>query len=124
MPGAFSSVMGGAGRLGIQVSGPAVARYRQNGDAFDVEAGFYVPTAFPTDGEVECIELPAVRAAVTTHIGPYEGLPAAYEALHAKAHEEGWELEQTMWEEYWSDPQSTPPAEWRTEIVWPLRGNR
>jgi hypothetical protein len=26
-----------------------------------------------------------------------------------------------MIEEYWSDPQSSPPSEWRTDIIWPLK---
>jgi AraC family transcriptional regulator len=92
MPEAFGAVMTAAGQLGIQCTGPAVARYRQYRDVFDVEVGFYPPSAFTTNGDLQCIELPGVRAVVTTHIGPYEGLMAAYEALHAKAREEGWEL--------------------------------
>jgi effector-binding domain-containing protein len=74
MPEAFGAVMTIAGQLGITCTGPAVARYRQDEDAFAVEAGFYAPSAFTTSGDLQCIELPGVRAVVTTHIGPYEGL--------------------------------------------------
>jgi len=29
-------------------------------------------------------------------------------------------LSRVMWEEYWPDPQTMPPAEWRTDVIWPI----
>jgi effector-binding domain-containing protein len=65
--------------------------------------------------------LPAEEAAATTHIGPYEGLNAAYEEIGAWTARQGRELGDAMYEEYWSDPQSEPSSEWRTTVVWPLK---
>jgi effector-binding domain-containing protein len=120
MPGAYREVAAFLARSAIEVQAPAIARYRQVGDASDVEAGFYVQSALVAGDEVDCIELPSGEAAATTHIGPYESLPSAYEAIQTWAKEQGRELAESMWEEYWSDPQSTAPSEWRTDVIWPL----
>jgi effector-binding domain-containing protein len=87
---------------------------------FDVAAGFYVESPIDGDGHVVPVELPAGDVARTTHIGPYADLPKAYEAVAARAKQDGRELATEMWEEYYSPPE-TPPAETRTDVYWPLR---
>jgi effector-binding domain-containing protein len=121
MPHVYGQVMAFLGRLGVQVSGPAMAKYKRAGDAFEVEAGFYVAEAFAGGDGVTCIELPGGEAATTTHFGTYDTLAAAYDAVQAWASEQDRGLSETMSEEYWSDPQTTPPPEWRTDIIWPLK---
>ncbi|MPZ50213.1 MAG: hypothetical protein GEU75_13105 [Dehalococcoidia bacterium] len=83
--------------------------------------GFCVPNAFEPGDGVACIEPAGGEAAVTTHTGPYESLPTAYEAVQILAKEEGRDLTDSMSEEYWSDPQSSPESEWRTDVIWPLK---
>lgn len=78
MPGVYAEVAGFLAQSGMPVEGPAIARYRQLGDAFDVQAGFYVSNSFPPADGFTCIALPSGEAAVTTHVGSYDGLPAAY----------------------------------------------
>jgi AraC family transcriptional regulator len=120
MPEAYGRVMASLGRRGVTPQGPAIARYAQKGpDAFDVEAGFYVAQHVDDDGEVICIELPGRDALVTTHMGPYENLGAAYEAVQGYARQHNIELSDFMWDEYWSEP-TLPPEQWRTEVIWPL----
>jgi effector-binding domain-containing protein len=73
------------------------------------------------DGNVVPAELPEGEVVTTTHIGPYEGLPQAYEALQAWMRREGKEpATNLMWEEYVTGPE-TPPPETRTIIYWPVR---
>jgi effector-binding domain-containing protein len=53
-------------------------------------------------------ETPSGRAAHTLHRGPYDGLPGAYDAIHAWAQSVGATLSGTAWEIYsdWTDDQS------------------
>ena len=82
-------------------------------------AGFPVGGPFePADG-VDAMALPAGEVAHTTHLGPYDDLPAAYDALRAAVEAEGRALadDAPMWEEYLSPP-DTPPEQTRTEVYW------
>lgn len=119
---AFAAVMGYLGRAGIALAGAAVARFDSPpGDGFDVAAGFLVGAPVDGDGTVVSEELPAGEVAHVTHIGPYEDMRAAYEALRNGVGELGRALSdgEPMWEEYWSPP-GTPPELNRTEIYWPV----
>jgi effector-binding domain-containing protein len=118
---AFGAVMRYAGEHGIPVEGPAVGHYTKTGDGFDVAAGFVVREPFVGDGTVVGMELPAADVVTTTHIGSYEGLTRAYEALVDWADHEGRSLdERVAWEEYWSGPE-VPESEHRTVVCWPLQ---
>jgi effector-binding domain-containing protein len=104
---------------GIRVQGPAIAVYHKQGDGFEIAAGFEVANPIVGSAEIEPAELPACEAVVTTHMGDYADLPAAYDAMRAWMTANGREPAETMWEEYWSDP-STPPDRTRTDVFWPL----
>ncbi len=121
MGAAFGAVMAHISRAGAIPRGPAVARYEPEDGGFDVAAGFPVTEAFEPGDGVEPLVLPGGEVAHTTHLGPYEELPAAYEALRADVEAQGRSLDSAapMWEEYWSGPDA-PAEETRTEIFWPL----
>jgi effector-binding domain-containing protein len=58
---------------------------------------------------------------VTTHLGPYDQLRAAYRALGLWLVEQGFKMAGPPWEFYWTDPGAEPdPNRWRTEIIWPV----
>ena len=119
MGAAFGKVMAGLGRARIGPAGPPLAFYERSGEGFDVAAGFPVREPFgPVDG-ISPLELPAAEVAHTTHLGSYEDLPAAYDALRAAVEARGRALadDAPMWEEYWSPP-GTPPSQTRTEVYW------
>lgn len=59
---------------------------------------------------------PCMRA---THIGPYEGMQSTYQAMIGEMTKLGLEPARDMWEIYFSPPE-TPPAQVRTEVVWPI----
>lgn len=116
---AFAKVAEYLVRAEVPIAGPAVAHYVMHGEDFDVSAGFEVASPVPGDGMVVPFELPATEVAMLTHMGGYDTLADAYEALHMGAVERGRVLqESTMWEEYWSPPE-TPPEETKTIICWP-----
>jgi effector-binding domain-containing protein len=121
MGAAFGDVMGYLTRTGIQPEGPAVATYTPQGEGvFDVAAGFLVAAAIEGDGHVVPVDLPAGEVATTLHVGPYEGLPQAYEAIQAWMQAMGREPGMTMWEEYLTGPE-VPPEQTRTIVYWPLK---
>jgi effector-binding domain-containing protein len=121
MGAAFGSVMEYLTRNNIPPEGPAVSHYVPVAEGeFDVAAGFLVAGPIDGDGHVVPVELPAGEVAVTTHVGPYDDLPKAYEAIQAWISAEGREPDVAMWEEYVTGPE-TPPQQTRTIIYWLLK---
>ena len=118
---AFGAVAQYATERGIALEGPAIGHYTRTGDGFDVAAGFVVSQPIVSEGDIVGMDLPAVEVATTTHIGPYEGLTTAYQALADWAGRNGRLLdERVAWEEYWSGPE-VPEPEHRTVVCWPLQ---
>lgn len=123
--GAYSRVAGAVSAAGSGIAGPPFARYHRIEGApgrFEVEAGFPVtqpvaPAGLP--GDVLASDLPAGRAAVTVHVGPYEAMAPAYEALEKWIADRGGSPQGPPWEIYLSEP-TGDPAQWRTEIVQPF----
>jgi effector-binding domain-containing protein len=119
----FHRVIAHLARLGVTPGGPAIARYEPAGEGFDVAAGFVVEADFAPagDDDVDLLVLPGGEVAHTTHIGAYERLPEAYEALRAEITRRGLAFPERgpMWEEYWTGPE-TAPEETRTEVYWPV----
>jgi len=73
----------------------------------------------PGQGAVQPSELPGGKWAAVMHIGPYDQVGPAYDALSnwIKAH--GYEPAGAVYETYFSPP-DTPPQETRTLIMFPL----
>ena len=122
--GEFLREVGGYVRKqGGQAAGPLFTRYRPtSGPDLDLEAGIPVLAALPPSGRVRPGELPGGEVAVTVHVGPYEGLPAAGEALQTWARQNGREAAGPDWQSYVMDPATEPdPNRWRTEVLKPLK---
>lgn len=109
---------------GVQPAGPPFARYHDYGaERVDLEAGLPVSEPVAGEGRIAAGELPAGRAAVTWHVGPYDTLREAYDALASWIAAQGHRSAGAPWEVYWTDPGEVPdPAEWKTEVFWPLAG--
>jgi effector-binding domain-containing protein len=123
-----------AGRIaadGGTVAGPPFGWYHLFGpDVVDVEIGFPVgiaPTGLTalTDsppGEVGRSELPGGEVATAVVRGPYDRLPAAYDALHEWIHarpdvDDG----DGPWESYLVDARTvSDPSDLETRLNWPL----
>lgn len=125
----YSAIARVLDRHGAAPGGRPFARYRRiEGDRFQVEAGFPTEEALsipgPPDEEdgVHASTLPGGPAAVTVHVGPYDAMEPAYEAVSRWIAQRGGEPTGAPWEIYESDPVVEPdPAAWRTEIVQPYR---
>ncbi|EHR52505.1 transcriptional regulator, effector-binding domain/component [Saccharomonospora marina XMU15] len=103
--------------------GPPFARYRMlDDDRFDIEAGFPIPAPVEGRGDVHASALPGGPAAITVHVGGYDEMEPAYEALASWVADHGGELAGDAWENYLTNPEEEPdPGSWRTEIVQPYR---
>lgn len=121
LPAVYGHVMAS----GLAMAGPPYVRYVDNSPAFfTLEAGIPLvdpPPPPPADGDIEAGELPGGPAATTIHVGPYDTISAAHEALDRWMAAEGETAGGSPWEVYLTDPAEVPdPAEWQTQVVWPL----
>lgn len=119
---AYGAVFQYAGRLGVQPSGaPFVAYHNMDMQDLDMEIGFPFAQKLPGEGQVLAGEIPGGKAAACLHVGPYDQLGAAYEALHQWMQANGHVPAGVAYEFYLNDPQGTPPAELQTQLVFPLQ---
>ena len=109
-------------KLGVHPAGPPFARYHaHDAGQVDLEAGLPVPGPIAGDERIAAGELPAGEVVTTWHVGPYDTLSRAYEAVEAWIKERGREPAGAPWEVYWTDPGEVPdPNEWKTELLWPV----
>lgn len=116
---AFERVLASVTASGGFPVGPPFARYEFTPDGFHVEAGFPCSDGGgPADGLVR-ITLPGGLAATTTHVGPYQGVAAAYQALESWLRDNGYAPTGAPWESYLDGPEAVQP---RTVVTWPCEG--
>ena len=93
--------------------------YRVESDgAYLVELGVQVAAPFTDGDEVVCSETPAGEVATTAHIGPYDRLGKAHDAVQAWCAENGKALSPTSWEVY--GDHDDDPAKLRTDVFYLL----
>jgi len=114
---------------GIALTGLPFTRYTDMGPGLiTLEPGMRIASGSVTpashDGSEVVVEtLPGGSVATTLHSGPYEGLPDAYAAIQQWVEAEGLTAAGPPWEAYVNDPsEHADPAEWKTEVFWPLVG--
>ncbi len=73
---------------------------RRRGDPMAVDFGVQVYEVFEPAGNVLCVETPSGIVARTVHLGPYEQLGAAHEAIHAWCAAHGRTIGSASWETY------------------------
>ena len=73
------------------------------------------------EGEVLAGEIPGGKAAGCLHVGLYDQVGAAYEALQKWMQVNAYTPSGVAYEFYLNDPRSTPVAELQTQVVFPLR---
>lgn len=119
---AWGAIMQHAGRIGAQPSGPPfVAYHNMDMQDLDLEIGFPFMQQLSGEGEVQAGEIPGGKAAECLHVGPYDQVGAAYEALQQWMGANGYTPSGVAYEFYLNDPQITPAAELQTQVVFPLK---
>ena len=116
---AFPYAMG----TGVPLAGRPFTRYISTGPGlFTIESGCVLAAPAPGAGEVEAATLPAGPAAVAMHGGSYDALSETYAEMERWMEKNGMQPGEGPWESYITDPvEHADPAEWRTEIYWPLK---
>lgn len=84
----------------------------------DIDFGVQVPAPFESQGDVRCVATPAGTVAFATHVGPYDRLPAAHDAIHAWCRDNDRRIGAASWETY-GDWQADP-AKLETTISYLL----
>jgi effector-binding domain-containing protein len=69
-------------------------------EAMDIDFGVQVSRRFERDGEVRCVETPSGEVARAVHIGPYDRLGNAHDAIHAWCGANGRMIARASWETY------------------------
>jgi AraC family transcriptional regulator len=118
----FGTIFGHCQQAGLAIAGVPTARYVSTGPGlWTVEAAIVLATPAKGEGEMQAGTLPAGPVAVGVHAGPYEGLVDTNAAIERWIEAQGFRVGGAPWESYVTDPGQFPnPADWRTEVCWPL----
>jgi effector-binding domain-containing protein len=69
-------------------------------EAMNIDFGVQVAFPFEQKGEVHCVETPAGEVARTIHVGPYDRLGDAHDAIHAWCAAQNRRIGRASWEIY------------------------
>ncbi len=117
----YGKLMQYLGELGETPAGaPYVAYFNMDMQNLDMEIGFPVLSPLPGKGELQAGFLPAGKSAACHYTGPYNEVASAYNDLSAWIAAQGVQPTGVAYEFYLNDPQTTPPAELQTLILFPL----
>jgi DNA-binding transcriptional MerR regulator len=76
-------------------------------------------------GRIELFDVPAAELAIVTHAGSHDGIDAAYGELGAYVAAHEIAVDGPLREYYLRDPvEHADPADWLTEIAWPVFRSR
>ena len=84
----------------------------------NIDFGVQVLRPFEPEGDVRCITTPAGEVAKTVHVGPYDRLADAHDAIHVWCLANNRKIAQASWETYgdWTED----PAQLETTIRYLL----
>jgi effector-binding domain-containing protein len=117
----WADLYGRVGLLGVAPTGHPFVIYHSFGEAIDVEVCVPTATEVTANGRIQSRRLEPVTVARVLHIGPYEELGVAYEALNAWIREHDYEVAGPVRERYLNGPDTVKtPEGYRTEIDMPV----
>lgn len=120
VPAACGEVWAFIRSAGLPRPGRHIALYLNA--AGQVEVGAEVSEPFVGTDRVHCSQLPAGRAATTTHFGSYARLGEAHAAVRQWCTEHGHRLSTASWEIYghWQESWNSDPSKIRTDVFYLL----
>jgi AraC family transcriptional regulator len=118
----FGKVFGHCQKVGLPLDGRPFTRYLSTGPGlWTIECGKPLAKAAGGEGEIEALTLPGGPVAMGVHGGQYDQLPDTYAAIERWIESHGLRAGVAPWECYVTSPaEDTNPADWRTEVYWPL----
>lgn len=100
---------------------PFTRTYNFVNGMLEFEAGFPVSEGTLGEGEILATELPKGKVATTIHIGSQDKSEEAYKALHIWMETNHVSPAGAPWEMYLTDPETTPEAEAKMQIFFPIQ---
>jgi effector-binding domain-containing protein len=123
IPQAIAQVRSYLDELGIEPTGPplTICPFPDDEGMLTHETGWPVAGDVPGRGDIGAKTLPATRALVLQHQGPYELLSRSYRLLSEAMQEHGLTPAGDPIEIYETDPEVVAdPNDYETTIVWPI----
>ncbi len=125
---AVRALLAAVHRAGAVPQGPPMALYAADTqDPGAVNARICVPVAeeFPATADLRTTMLPPAHVAVAQHVGSYQDIGRAYDALSTWVDDHRWLLAEGATEVYLVGPHDELPADqWRTEVTVRLKTQR
>ena len=119
---AYGGIMAYLSQLGEYPAGmPFGAYFNLDMNALDVEAGFPVARKIEGKGEIQAGLIPGGKFISTLHVGAYDSVKPAYDALAQWAKDNGYEPKGVVYEYYLNDPSADPSIKPETEIRFPIK---
>ncbi len=117
----YSTIVNYLAELGEEPAGPPYAAYyNMDLQDLDVEIGIPVARELPGRDDIRASGIPGGQVATCCHVGPYQTIEPAYNALSQWIEAEGLQPTGVAVEMYLNDPTQTPPEELQTQILFPL----
>lgn len=118
----FGEIAQYIGRAGGQFAGaPFAAYYNMDMQDLDVEIGFPVAASLPGEGRIQAGQIPGGYVATVLHVGPYDAIGPAYEALTKYIADHGYAPSGIAYEFYLTDPNEEPKQPPQTLVMFPLQ---
>lgn len=117
--GAIAQYLGQIGQF--PAGEPFAAYYNMDMQNLDLEIGFPVAGKITGKDNIQPGEIPAGKAVTCLHVGPYDKIEKAYEAIDRWMKANHVEPSGVCYEFYLNDPQQTPPEALETRIMFPLK---
>jgi AraC family transcriptional regulator len=118
----FGKLFSYGAKAGLPIAGWPLCRYVNAGPGLlTIEPAMPLAAPAAGEGEMQSGMLSGGSVALGIHGGPYEGLGETNAAVERWIEANGYTVAGAPWEQYVTDPGEHPnPAEWRTEVYWPL----
>ena len=119
---AFHELTAALSAAGASMAGPPFARYYSlSPGSVDVEAVMLADKPVAATGRVHPLHLNGARAAIVRHVGPYDAMKPAYDAIAEWMSQNGKHAADAPREVYLTSPAEVPdPAKWVTLVEQPI----
>ena len=118
----FGKLFSYGAKAGLPIAGWPLCRYVDAGPGLlTIEPAMPLASPATGQGEIQAGVLPGGAVALGIHAGPYEELGETNAVMERWIETNGFIVGGAPWEQYVTDPGEHPnPADWRTEVYWPL----
>ncbi|TAL70555.1 MAG: hypothetical protein EPN82_02790 [Bacteroidetes bacterium] len=119
---AFKEIAEFCGKNKIQCTGAPLSLMNSYTNIYSFEASFpVVDNKSKLEGRIIASAIPACKVVKAVYTGPYNNMIPAYDKIIAYIKDNKLEINGRSWEQYISDPNSTPEDKLITHIYFPVK---